>query len=80
MERRSLVCFLSFLGGWSNCITLGPEKIFALSMKFVVIYVVGCLFLVIDALRTGNFAVWILNLAPAVLEFLAGYYSKKARL
>jgi hypothetical protein len=49
-------------------------------MKFVVIYVVGCLFLVIDALRTGNFAVWILNLASAVLEFLAGYYSKKARL
>jgi len=55
------------------------RKIFALSMKFVVIYVVGCLLLVIDAIRTGNLLIWILNLAAAVLAFLAGYYAKKAR-
>jgi len=55
------------------------RKIFALSMKFVVIYAFGCLFFVIDAIRTGNLLIWILNLAAAVLAFLAGYYAKKAR-
>jgi len=55
------------------------RKVFALSMKFVVIYVVGCLLLVMDGLRTGNSVIWILNLASAVLASLAGYYAKKAR-
>ncbi len=55
------------------------RKIFALSMKFVVIYVVGCLLLVIDALQTGNLLICILNLAAAVFASFAGYYAKKAR-
>jgi hypothetical protein len=56
------------------------RKIFALSLKFVVIYVVGCIFLVIDGLKTGSTLVWIFNLITVIIAFLAGYFAKKARL
>ena len=55
------------------------KKTFALSLKFVFIYAVGCLLLVIDALRTGNTLIWILNLAAAVVAVIAGFSAKKAR-
>jgi hypothetical protein len=56
------------------------RKIFALSLKFVVIYVVGCIFLVVDGLKTGNTLVWIFNLITVIIAFLAGYFAKKSRL
>jgi len=55
------------------------RKIFALSLKFVVIYVVGCILLVIDGLQTGNTLIWVLNLLAAVIAFIAAYFAKKAR-
>lgn len=55
------------------------RKIFALSLKFVIIYVVGCILLVIDAFKTGNTLIWILNLVIAVFAFIAGYFAKRAR-
>ena len=55
------------------------RKIFALSLKFVMIYVVGCILLVIDGLQTGNTLIWVLNLLAAVIAFIAAYFAKKAR-
>lgn len=55
------------------------KKIFALSLKFVGIYVVGCILLVIDALRSGNTIIWIFNLMTAFFALVAGVYAKKAR-
>ena len=55
------------------------RKIFALSLKFVVMYAVGCILLVIDAFQKGNTLALILNLAITILALLAGYFSKKAR-
>jgi len=55
------------------------RKIFALSLKFVAIYTLGCVILIIDAWNTANHRVWILNLVAAVVAFLAGYFAKKAR-
>jgi hypothetical protein len=79
-------------GGWATValilIVLGwvlqlyysaSRKIFALSFKTVVLYVIGCILLVIDALGKGSLSLTILNLGAAVLAFLAGYYAKKAR-
>ena len=55
------------------------RKIFALSLKFVVIYAVGYILLVIDAFQTGNTMVLILNLAIIIVALIAGFFSKKAR-
>lgn len=55
------------------------RKIFALSLKFVMIYVAGCILLVIDGLQTGNALIWVLNLLAAVIAFIAAYFAKKAR-
>ncbi len=55
------------------------RKIFALSFKTVVIYVVGCILLVIDSVGKGSFFISILNLAAAVIALLAGYFAKRAR-
>lgn len=55
------------------------RKIFALSLKFVVIYAVGYILLVIDAIQTSNTMVLILNLAILIVALLAGFFSKKAR-
>jgi len=55
------------------------RKILALSLKFVMIYVVGCILLVIDGLQTGNTLIWILNLVIAVIALVAGFFAKKAR-
>ncbi len=55
------------------------KKVFVLSIRFVVIYVVGCILLVIGALQTGNTRLVILNLVTAVAALLAGYFAKKAR-
>jgi len=55
------------------------RKIFALSLKFVVIYFVGCILLVIDGLKTENSLIWILNLAAAAISLIAGIFAKKAR-
>jgi uncharacterized membrane protein len=57
----------------------GIRKIFALSLKFVVIYFVGCILLVIDGLQTGNTLTGILNLVIAIIAFFAGNFAKKAR-
>ena len=57
----------------------GVKKIFALSLKFVVIYVVGCILLVIDASQRGQALLLILNLVAAVIALLAGFFAKKAR-
>jgi len=57
----------------------GGKKIFALSLKFVVIYFVGCILLVIDGLQTGNTLIGILNLVIGIIALLAGYFAKKAR-
>jgi hypothetical protein len=62
-----------------QCYYSAGKKIFALSLKFVGIYVVGCIFLVIDALGSGNTVIWILNLVTAFFAFLAGVSAKKAR-
>jgi len=55
------------------------KKIYALSLKFVALYVVGCILLAIDALQTGRTTIWILNLITAIIALLAGYFAKKAR-
>ena len=55
------------------------RKIFALSLKFVAIYILGCALLIIEAWNTGNHWVWILNVLAAVAALLAGYFAKKAR-
>ena len=55
------------------------RKIFALSLKFVAIYTIGCILLIIDAWNTASHRVWILNLVAAVVASLAGYFAKKAR-
>jgi hypothetical protein len=55
------------------------RKLFALSLKFVGIYVVGCILLVIDGLQSGNTMIWILNLVAAFFAFVAGVSAKKAR-
>jgi hypothetical protein len=71
---------LIFLGWLVQLYYSASRKIFALSLKFVVIYVVGCIFLVVDGLKTGNTLVWIFNLITVIIAFLAGYFAKKARL
>ena len=55
------------------------KKLFALTLKFVFIYIIGCLLLVIDGWKTGNTVIWILNLVAAVLALSAGVFAKKAR-
>lgn len=55
------------------------RKVFALSLKFVGIYVVGCILLVIDALQRGDALIWVLNLVIAAIAFCAGVFAKKAR-
>ncbi len=55
------------------------RKIFALSLKFVALYTLGSIFLIIDAWKTGSHRVWVLNLIAAVVASLAGYFAKKAR-
>lgn len=55
------------------------RRIFALSLKFVVIYVVGCILLAIDATQDGSTLILVLNLVAAILAFIAGYSAKKAR-
>ncbi|MFX0197456.1 MAG: hypothetical protein ACFFCW_15140 [Candidatus Hodarchaeota archaeon] len=73
--------FLLIILGWSVQLYISAaRRIFALSLKFVVIYAVGCILLVIDAFQTRNTLVLILNLAIAILALLAGYFAKKARL
>jgi glycosyltransferase involved in cell wall biosynthesis len=56
------------------------KKVFVLSIRFVAIYVVGCILLVIDALQTGNTRIFVLNLVTAVAALLTGYFAKKARI
>jgi len=61
-------------------------------LKFVVIYVVGCILLAIDATQDGSTLILVLNLdqdgstlilvlnlVAAILAFIAGYSAKKAR-
>jgi len=55
------------------------KKIFALSLKYVAFYAVGCVLLAIDGLKTENTATWILNLIIAFVALMAGYFAKKAR-
>lgn len=55
------------------------RKLFALSLKFVVIYVVGCILLAIDSLQKGGILLGFLYLAGAVLAFVSGVFAKKAR-
>ncbi len=55
------------------------KKVFVLSIRLVVIYAVGCIFLVIDALQTGNNRIFVLYLLTAIVALLAGFFAKKAR-
>ena len=55
------------------------RKLFALSLKFVVIYVVGCILLAIDALQKGGSLTGVLILVVAALAFVSGVFAKKAR-
>jgi lipid-A-disaccharide synthase-like uncharacterized protein len=80
MSGLVIVGLLFIILGWLVQLYYSAgRKIIALSMKFVLIYVLGSLLLMIDALQTGNVLNWILNLAAAVFAFLAGYFAKKAR-
>lgn len=81
MERGLvLVGLILIILGWLvQLYYSGFRKIFALSLKFVAIYVVGCVLLVIDAFQTGSTLILILNLVTAVLALGAGYFAKKAR-
>ena len=55
------------------------RKIFALSLKFVALYTLGSILLVIGAGNTASHRVGILNLMAAVVAAPAGYFAKKAR-
>ena len=55
------------------------RKLFALSLKFVILYGVGCILLVIDALQKGNTLIGILILVGATIAFVSGVFAKKAR-
>ncbi len=55
------------------------RNLFALSLKFVVIYAVGCILLAIDALQKGGGLTGILILIVAALALLSGIFAKKAR-
>ncbi|NIO20499.1 MAG: hypothetical protein GTN76_07100 [Candidatus Aenigmarchaeota archaeon] len=70
---------LIILGWLVQLYISAARRIFALSLKFVVIYAVGCILLVIGAIQTGNILIWILNLVAAILALTAGYFAKKAR-
>jgi hypothetical protein len=63
----------------SAVILLGGKKIFALSFKFVAIYMIACLLLMNDGLQKGNIITWTLNLVTAIVALLAGIFAKKAR-
>ncbi|MFX0201032.1 MAG: hypothetical protein ACFFCW_33345 [Candidatus Hodarchaeota archaeon] len=75
----TLGLLLIILGWIVQLYISAARKIFALSLKFVAIYVVGCILLVIDAFQKGNTIGWLLNLGTPVLAFLAGYFAKRAR-
>ena len=81
MERGLvLVGLILIILGWLVQLYYSAfRKIFALSLKFVAIYVVGYVLLVIDAFQTGSTLILILNLVTAVLASVAGYFAKKAR-
>lgn len=55
------------------------KKIFALSLKFVALYVIGVIVLIIDALEAGEIVQLILNLIIGLIAILAGFFAKKAR-
>jgi hypothetical protein len=75
----TLGMILIILGWMVQLYYAAIRRIFALSLKFVAIYIAGCVLLIIDALGKGNHWIWILNLLAAVAASLAGYFSKKAR-
>lgn len=76
----SMLGLLVIILGWLvQLYYSATKKVFVLSLRFVVIYVVGCILLVIDALQTGNTRIFILNLVTAIAALLAGYFAKKAR-
>jgi len=55
------------------------RKLFALSLKFVVIYVVGCILLAIDAFQKGGGLMGILILVGGALAIISGVFAKNAR-
>ncbi len=55
------------------------KKNYSVSFKFVVIYGVGCILLVIDAFQKEQTLLWILNAVTAVIALAAGFFAKKAR-
>lgn len=55
------------------------RRIFALSLKFVAMFLVGCIFLIIDGLQEGQILIAILYLACGLAACGAGYYAKRAR-
>jgi len=66
--------------GWIMQLYYGAaRKIYALSLKFVLFYTVGCVLLVIDGISRGDMVGGIAYGLTAVVAVLAGYFSKKAR-
>jgi hypothetical protein len=78
-ELVTISLVLIILGWLVQLYYSAGKKIFALSFKFVAIYVIACLVLMIDGLEKGNIIFWILNLATAIVALLAGIFAKKAR-
>ena len=76
----AVIALILILSGWLlQFYYSASKKIFALSLKFVGIYVAGCILLVIDALQSGNTIIWIFNLVTAFFAFVAGVSARKAR-
>ena len=66
--------------GWGVQVYISAvRRIFALSLKFVAIFVVGCLLLFIGSLRDGHILVAILYVMCGFAACLAGYHAKRAR-
>lgn len=75
-----IVGLLLMILGWMIQLYYSASlKIFALSLKFVVFFAVGCILLAIDGLQTGKTLVWILNFLMALISLMAGYFAKKSR-
>ena len=75
-----IVGFIIIILGWlvQSYYSVG-RKLFALSLKFVIIYGIGCILLVIDALQKGDTLIGILILLGAAIAFVSGVFAKKAR-
>lgn len=76
----SVLGFVLIILSWSlQLYYSAARKVYVLSLRFVAIYVIGCILLVIEAALTGETVVLIFYLMITILAFAAGYFAKKAR-